>query len=96
MYLYNVIYNKQDIRLLGYKQPYTRLLNYKLYIKELVLRALYIYTLAKSKAQGLYIKASFILLFLPIHLLILALFKSRHLALIYKTLIYESRSLKKT
>jgi hypothetical protein len=41
MYLYNFIYNKRDIRLLGYKQVYAKLLNYKLYIKELVLRALY-------------------------------------------------------
>jgi hypothetical protein len=52
--------------------------------------------LAKSEAQGLYIKAGFILLFLLAHLLILMSFKSRHLAPIYKTLIYESRGLEET
>jgi hypothetical protein len=40
-YLYNFIYNKRDIKLLKYKQVYAKLLNYKLYIKESVLRALY-------------------------------------------------------
>jgi hypothetical protein len=41
IYLYNFIYNKWDIKLLGYKHLYAKLYNYRLYIKELVLRALY-------------------------------------------------------
>jgi hypothetical protein len=52
--------------------------------------------LAKKEVKGLYIKVSFILLFLLVYLLILASFKSRNLALIYKTLICKSRSLKET
>jgi hypothetical protein len=52
--------------------------------------------LAKKEVKGLYIKVSFILLFLLAYLLILASFKSRNLALIYKTLICKSRSLKET
>jgi hypothetical protein len=40
-YLHDFIYNKRDIRLLGYKQVYARSLNYKLYIKESVLKALH-------------------------------------------------------
>jgi hypothetical protein len=52
--------------------------------------------LTKKEIKGLYVKVSFILLFLFTHLLILASFKSRHLALIYKTLIYEFKSLKET
>jgi hypothetical protein len=52
--------------------------------------------LTKKEVKGLYVKVSFILLFLLTHLLILASFKSRHLAPIYKTLIYEFKSLKET
>ena len=52
--------------------------------------------LAGSKAQGPYAKAGLLLLFLLAHLLILASFRSRHLAPIYKTLIYESGSLEET
>jgi hypothetical protein len=52
--------------------------------------------LAKKEVKGLYVKASLILLFLLTHLLILASFRSRHLALIYKTLIYKFKSLKET
>jgi hypothetical protein len=52
--------------------------------------------LAKKEVKGLYAKVSFILLFLLIHLLILASFRSRHLAPIYKTSIYEFRSLRET
>jgi hypothetical protein len=43
--------------------------------------------LAGSVAEGPYAKVSFILLFLLTHLLILALFRSTHLAYICKTLI---------
>jgi hypothetical protein len=52
--------------------------------------------LAGSEAQGPYAKAGFILLFLLTHLLILASFRSRHLAPIYKTSIYEFGSLEET
>jgi hypothetical protein len=41
MYLYDFIYNKWDIKLLGYKKLYLKSLNYKLYVKESVLKALY-------------------------------------------------------
>jgi hypothetical protein len=40
-YLYDFIYNKRDIKLLGYKHLYAKLYNYRLYVKESVLRALY-------------------------------------------------------
>jgi hypothetical protein len=52
--------------------------------------------LARKEVKGPYVKVGFILLFLLTHLLILASFKSRHLALIYKTSIYEFRSLGET
>jgi hypothetical protein len=52
--------------------------------------------LAGSEAKGPYAKAGFILLFLLAYLLILASFRSRHLAPIYKTLIYKSGSLEET
>jgi hypothetical protein len=52
--------------------------------------------LAKKEAKGPYAKVSFILLFLLAYLLILASFRSRNLAPIYKTLIYESGSLGET
>jgi hypothetical protein len=52
--------------------------------------------LARKEVKGLYVKVSFILLFLLTHLLILASFKSTHLALIYKTLIYKFKCLEKT
>jgi Transposase IS4 len=52
--------------------------------------------LAGREAEGPYAKVSFILLFLLTHLLILASFRLTHLALIYKTSIYESGSLEET
>jgi hypothetical protein len=52
--------------------------------------------LARKEVKGPYVKVGFILLFLLTHLLILASFRSRHLALIYKTSIYEFRSLGET
>jgi hypothetical protein len=52
--------------------------------------------LARKEVEGLYAKVSFILLFLLTHLLILASFRSRHLALIYKTSICKFRSLEET
>jgi hypothetical protein len=52
--------------------------------------------LAGKEVEGPYAKVGFILLFLLLYLLILALFRSRHLAPTYKTLIYESGSLEET
>jgi hypothetical protein len=52
--------------------------------------------LAKKEVEGLYVKVGFILLFLLTHLLILVSFRSRYLAPIYKTSIYEFRSLGET
>jgi hypothetical protein len=52
--------------------------------------------LVGSEVKGLYVKAGFILLFLLVYLLIIASFKSRHLAPIYKTLIYKFGSLEET
>jgi hypothetical protein len=52
--------------------------------------------LTRKEVKGLYVKVGFILLFLLTHLLILASFRSRHLTLIYKTLIYEFKSLGET
>jgi hypothetical protein len=52
--------------------------------------------LARKEVKGPYAKVSFILLFLLTHLLILASFRSRHLAPIYKTSIYEFGSLEET
>jgi hypothetical protein len=52
--------------------------------------------LVGSEAKGPYVKVGFILLFLLAYLLILVLFRSRHLAPIYKTSIYESGSLEET
>jgi hypothetical protein len=52
--------------------------------------------LTKKEVKGLYVKVGFILLFLLTHLLILAPFKSSHLAPIYETLIYKFKSLRET
>jgi hypothetical protein len=52
--------------------------------------------LVKKEVKGPYAKVGFILLFLLIYLLILASFRSRHLAPIYKTSIYEFKSLGET